>query len=334
MRKSGTPISMLRSQAATLSDTLPRLYDGQIDAVHAARVSSRRIREVLALTCDWYRQDAIDDLERTLRRIGKSLGRVRDADARRALLAYLETRIPPAAASLAALDRQQERDRLRLVRKAIKRFERLDIPRVLGAIADGRTGGRRPFASIAGRWRDQLRSVMAERAAAARESVHHATGVYFPNRIHATRIAVKKLRYVFEIACAAGAGPAMHESLRHLKKTQDVLGDLHDRQVLMDDLPKKSEPDVAVDPDHIALVEQFVEAECRDLHARFLRRRPELLDICSRVEPAHERRGVPVAPAAAALVIASAYYLSRRTQQASSTAPAAARPVQWRRAAV
>jgi CHAD domain-containing protein len=334
MRKTGTPIHMLRSQAATLAVTLPRLYDGQIEAVHAARVSSRRIREVLPLTGDWYPRDTIDDLERTFRRIGKSLGRVRDADARRALLAYLEIRIPPAAASLVALDRQQERDRLRLVRKAIKRFERLDVARVLGEIAAGRTAGRRPFASIAGRWRDQLRGAIGERAAAARESVHHATGVYFPNRIHATRIAVKKLRYMFEIACAAGASPAMNESLQHLKKTQDALGDLHDRQVLIDDLPKKAEPGVAVDPDHIRLVEQFVEAECRDLHARFLRRRPELLEICSRAERAHERRGVPVAPAAAALVISSAFYLWRRTQPAPSTAPAAARLVQWRRAAV
>jgi CHAD domain-containing protein len=334
MRKSATPTHMLRSQAATLAAALPRLYDGQIEAVHAARVSSRRIREVLPLTGDWHPQDTIDDLERTFRRIGKSLGRVRDADARRALLAYLETRIPPAAASLVALDRQQEHDRLRLVRNVIKRFERLDVARVLGEIAAGRTGARRPLASIAGRWRDQLRRAMRERAAATRESVHHATGVYFPNRIHATRIAVKKLRYMCEIACAAGAGPAMNESLQHLKKTQDVLGDLHDRQVLIDDLPKNAEPRVEVDPDHVTLVVQVIEAECRDLHARFLRRRPELLEICNRVERARERRGVPVAPAAAALVISSAFYLWRRTQPAQSTAPAVARLVQWRRAAV
>jgi len=314
MRGAATPIDILRSQAAVVTGTLPRLHDGDIEAIHDARVASRRIREVLPLTREWYPPGVIDDLEDTFRRIGKNLGRVRDADARIALLAYLETRIPPAAASLLALHRQQERDRLREARTLIKRFERLDIPRVLNQIAAGPSRGGRPWTNIAGRWRDELRCATTERAAATRGAVDHATGVYFPNRSHATRVALKKFRYALEITCVTAGGAAVRESLRHLKKTQDVLGDLHDRQVLVDELPRNATPDLDIAANHLRLVIQVVEAECRDLYARFLRRRPQLLEICHRFEHAQRRRRVPVAPAAAAFVISSAFYMWRRTR--------------------
>jgi CHAD domain-containing protein len=240
---------------------------------------------------------------------------VRDTDTRLALLAYLDARIPPAAApTLRSLGRQHEQDRTRLLRKVIKRFERFDMARVLGEIAAGRTCARRPWASIAGGWQDQLRRTVIERAGAARESVHHATGVYFPKRLHAARIAVKKLRYAMEIASATGAGLVTNDSMRHLRRTQDVLGDLHDRQVLIDDLPKNATPGQVIDSDHIALVVQILEAECRDLHAQFLKRRPQVLEICHRLVRAHPQRGVAITPAAAALVISSALYLWRRTR--------------------
>lgn len=316
MLRAPTPIDILRTQATTLAGLLPRLYDGEIEAIHDARVNSRRIREVLPLTGAWYPQDAIEDLEDTFRRIGRSLGRVRDADVRMALLAFLEARIPPAAApSLQAISRQHEHKRLPLLRKLIKRFERLDVARILEEIAAGRTRARRPWASIAGGWRDHLRRTVIERAGAARESVDHATGVYFPNRMHAARIAVKKLRYAMEIARETGAGFATKDSIRQLRRTQAVLGDLHDRQVLIDDLPKKAKSGpVEIDSDQIALVIQILEAECRDLHAQFLKRRPQVLDICRRFEPAHPDRSVAITPAATALVISSALYLWRRTR--------------------
>ena len=88
MRRAATPTHILRTQARTIIGTLPQLRDGQIDAIHDARVASRRIREALPLTREWYAQDVIDDLEDTFRRIGKHLGRVvriRHSDTWRAL---------------------------------------------------------------------------------------------------------------------------------------------------------------------------------------------------------------------------------------------------------
>jgi hypothetical protein len=37
MPRTPTPINILRAHATTLVDTLPRLYDGQIEALHDAR---------------------------------------------------------------------------------------------------------------------------------------------------------------------------------------------------------------------------------------------------------------------------------------------------------
>jgi CHAD domain-containing protein len=308
-----TPIGILQSHSRTLLSLLPRVQDGDVETVHAARVVSRRIREVVPLTHEWYRRDTVTDLEDRFRRIGRSLGRVRDADARIALLAYLETRVPSAAPSLVVLGHERERERLELMRKLIKRFERFEVDRLLGDIAGRGRGSIRPWTRIAGGWRERLRRTLAERARTAGESVHHATGIYFPNRSHRTRIAVKKFRYAVEIASATGVGPAAGDALRHLNKTQDVLGDLHDRQVLVDELPKEAIPHSAeVDADQIRLVVQIVEAECRDLHARYLHRRPELLQICSRTERAFAERRMSIAPIATAIAFSSAVYLWRR----------------------
>src|SRR5262245_2051433 len=202
MRGKATPIEMLQSQAAAMIDTMPRLRDGDIEAIHDARVASRRIREVLPLTGEWYPQDAIDNLAGTFREVGKTLGRARDADARIALLKYFDARVPPAAASLVALERQEDDERLRLVRKLIKKFESLDVQRLLDNLAAGPRRGRRSWTNIGARWPDQLRRLTVERAAATLEAVHYATGVYFPNRGHAARIALKKFRYALEIVSA------------------------------------------------------------------------------------------------------------------------------------
>ena len=49
---------------------------------------------------------------------------------------------------------------------------------------------------------------------------------------HNARIALKKFRYAVEIADATGLVPAQR-AIRELKKGQDVLGELHDRQELV-----------------------------------------------------------------------------------------------------
>ena len=93
----------------------------------------------------------------------------------------------------------------------------------------------RAAASCARAWRDHLRQQLVERATTAAERIAHATGVYFPNRAHHARIAVKKLRYAAEISQATGASN-LKGAIKSLRKGQEVLGEIHDRASLSDTL--------------------------------------------------------------------------------------------------
>jgi CHAD domain-containing protein len=91
-----------------LCDTLPGVLDGKEGSIHDARIATRRIRELLPLLADAKRRKALDDVYSRFKRLGRSLGRVRDADVRVTLLATLETRMPHAAPALVVLRQQRE----------------------------------------------------------------------------------------------------------------------------------------------------------------------------------------------------------------------------------
>jgi CHAD domain-containing protein len=277
-----TPASILKTQIDTLLGQLPCVLDGDADGVHDARVATRRIREALPLTHEWHRRN-VDELASRFRRIGRALGDVRDADVRIALLSYLEAHVPTAAPSLIVIRQERERQRLRAMRKLIKRFERLEVERMLRDLGRGRRAFH-AWTSILGTWRQQLGRTLVHRAQTARDSIEHTTGVYFPNRAHTTRIALKKFRYAAEIAELTGVG-AGDGSIRDLKKGQDLLGDLHDRQALIDHLPAMvttEHPDISAD--HVRMVVQALEADCRELHRQYVGRRSRLMEICDRTE--------------------------------------------------
>jgi CHAD domain-containing protein len=282
MFDSDTPVSLFRTQIEILRSSLPGVLDGQAGAIHDSRIATRRIRELLPLLTRHHQQpNPTDDLYKRFRRLGRSLGRVRDADVRLALLSSLETRMPHAAPQLVVLRQQREQERLQLLRKLIKRLERLEAPRLVQALAERTTAwpGKLSWRiKLRPMWRQELYSTVNQRAKAATDAMAHATGVYFPARLHAARIAIKKLRYTMEIIDSAGAADR-RAAIQELKKAQDVLGDIHDRQELMDHLDgaAQGEPDAHGD---IALLRQVIDAEIHQLHSRYLARREGLLVIC------------------------------------------------------
>jgi CHAD domain-containing protein len=280
MFDSDTPVSLFRTQVEILRSSLPGVLDGQAGAVHDSRIATRRIRELLPLLTRHHQQPtAEDDLYKRFRRLGRSLGRVRDADVRLALLLSLETRMPHAAPQLVVLRQQREQERLQLLRKLIKRLERLEAPRLIQQLTEHKTwSGKRPWRiKLRPLWKQELYSTVNQRAKAAADAMAHATGVYFPARLHAARIAIKKLRYTMEIVDSAGAADR-RSAIQELKKAQDVLGDIHDRQELMDHLD--AAPGEADAQSDIALLRQVIDAEIHQLHSRYLGRREGLLTIC------------------------------------------------------
>lgn len=301
-------MTLLREQVGTLESYLSAVRNGDPEGIHQARVATRRIRELIPLTAEGRRRDTADEF----RSLGRSLGAVRDADVQIALLMSLETRIPDAAPALVVLRQREERRRLTLMRGLIKEFERLEIDRLLKSLQHGVIRAMRRTASG---WERRLRHAIADRAAGARDAIVHATGVYFPKRTHKARIALKKFRYAIEIAAGSGLWNA-RDVIRELKKGQDLLGRLHDRQELIDHLPVSDDVRLpGIEPGQVQLVARVVEAEAHALHCRYLERRQRLLNAALAAERAVSRGRVPLWPAAAGVLAASStlLLLSRRT---------------------
>ena len=308
-----TPYVLFRTQIHTLRDAVPGVLDGTAGSIHDARIATRRVRELLPLLGDVRGRRSIDDLHSRFTHLGRSLGRVRDADVRIALLASLESRIPHAAPALVVLRQQRDEERLRLMRKLIKRLERLDAVRLIELLDDHRVSfaGTSWGVRAGGPWRRDLHSTLSERASAAHEAITHATGVYFPKRVHRARIAIKKMRYAMEIAHATGSADRSG-AIRELKKAQDILGDLHDRQELIDNLAESGPADKPEIAGQVALLKQVIDAETHDLHARYLARRPAILEICGREQRhSHRPSARSLAAAGAGALVLSSRLLGR-----------------------
>jgi CHAD domain-containing protein len=134
-------------------------------------------------------------------------------------------------------------------------------------------------------WRWAIDARVSRRAANLREAIDEAGSVYLPERLHAARIAVKKLRYGLELDVEA-RGLRMTPELGVLKRTQELLGRLHDRQVLLDHVREiqasLTPPSVTMWRDLDRLL-SVLEQSCRRLHARFIRERPAIVEICDRL---------------------------------------------------
>src|SRR5436190_24170080 len=73
---------------------------------------------------------------------------------------------------------------------------------------------------------------MAMGAARLQAAIDKAAGIYLPDRLHDVRIAVKKLRYAMEVARDLSGSRATARILT-LKRAQDLLGRMHDLEVLI-----------------------------------------------------------------------------------------------------
>jgi CHAD domain-containing protein len=309
---SRTLTSLLDQQSSVLRTQLDGIYDGSVDAVHNARVATRRIRELLSLVPIVPGRDGEEDVAASCKVMGRALGKVREVDVQIALISDLETRAAQAAPPLVLLRQDHERERLAKMRRLIKTLERLDVDILLHGVTDSQPTGLRTRLTSTG-WRQQLRHLVVERAHNALDAISHATGVYFPRRAHGARIAIKQLRYAAEIAEATGHSD-MRDGIRTLKKGQEILGDLHDRQVLADTLEAYASRD-GVDPAHVRFPHEVLESEILHLHAEYLARRASLREACSDVEHIVSRvfRPAPAIAISSALAVSGLLYAGVRS---------------------
>ena len=266
--------SFLADNAKSLVALVPVVRDGATEAIHDARVATRRIRAALDLVTRERPEPHLEEAAEIVRRIARALGRVRDIDVSLELLTDLERRVPAAAAGAALcrghLLRQRTTARRTLVRK-VDSLPLLKLPALMAVKIP------RQDRVLAARVRERADQVV--------DAVHHSSGVYFPKRAHALRVSIKKLRYLLEFSSARD-----ESALKLLRKSQQILGDAQDRQVLYRAVEDISEatPDAELEP----LLAQ-IEAECAHLYDGFLGRRADVLAVCQQLaaEPAFVRPG-------------------------------------------
>ena len=134
------------------------------------------------------------------------------------------------------------------------------------------------------RWAVEARA--AHRAVRLQAAARTAGGVYLPERLHAVRIELKKLRYALELSAELAGHKKTTPMFHTLRREQNVLGRMHDLQVLIDQVREVqaslSPPNVGAWRELDALV-VALEDDCRRLHGRYVRERDKLMSITNRL---------------------------------------------------
>jgi CHAD domain-containing protein len=286
---------LLQTRLDRVTRLLHGVEMGDVRAIHQTRVASRRLRELLpVLQLD---RDTSEKLGRRLRRQARSLGAIRELDVLLHLTGELQRAKRHADRALlrveADIRQAREHARQRVPGKRVAgELER--ITRKTEKAVRGRKGHRTHRA-----WHWAIDARVARRATAADRAVEDAGALYLPDRLHAVRIAAKKLRYALELSLDA-AGKAPGADFAVLKRTQALLGDIHDLQILADRVRQVqasvAPSDVAVMHDLDALIVEL-DARCRRLHARYVRSRADLVDVCRRLSARPQAGRSPKTPA-------------------------------------
>lgn len=275
---------LLRSRLDSFTRALPGVSSGEPRAIHRARVASRRLRELMpVLELD---RDTIGKVNRRLKKLTRRLGGVREIDVLTQLLEELQgSRLAPLRALRRVGDEVREaRDEAmsqfahKSIAEAFHRAQRKleHIAEKLAKVEDRGSRGRG--------WRWAIDARVSSRAAALKTAITEAGSMYMPERLHTVRLALKKLRYGFELSCEAG-GFAEAADVRLLKRGQDQLGLLRDRQVLID---RVRQVQASLDPPDMSAWRELdalvlsLEHSCRTIHARYLQNQTRLLVLCDR----------------------------------------------------
>lgn len=266
---------LIRQRMNALTHALPGAKLGDPQLLHQARVATRRLREALPLVTGGSRGRK---LERRVRRLTRALGPVRELDVALEMLEAMTSADAPRSA-VAKLRQVVREERQRMHAEMCSRVGNVDLDK-LQRRAAAAVRKRAKAASRDPRRNEDARLRAARRAVRLRESIDNAAGLYLPDRLHDVRVAVKKLRYAMEVFRELSGSRAM-ASIRTLKEAQDLLGSMHDHEVLIARVRAvqgSRAPDLRLSADLDRLVRRL-ETECRQIHGQYMARRKRLLAI-------------------------------------------------------
>lgn len=281
---------MIRQRLLALSRTLPSARNGDPEGIHQARVATRRMREALPLVT---RGSKGRKLKKTVSRLTRALGRVRELDVALINLDEVTADGTMHTEGIDLLRANIKEERQRLYTDMAERLDSVDLDRLQrkALAAAARHAESEGDADAARRLRAVIKRA-ARRAVALQAAIDNAGGIYLPDRLHEVRIAIKKLRYVLEIARELSRSRASAR-IRMLKTVQDLLGRMHDLEMLIMRIRalqgSDRAPTLKVSADLDRLVRRL-EMECRQLHVRYMGLKKKLLELCDYVTAADNRR--------------------------------------------
>jgi CHAD domain-containing protein len=264
-----------------MGDALPAALEGEVAAIHKARVASRRVREALPVVLAQAPPKQVRRIRRTVQRITRALGPLREIDVTLGLIAAEAEVHPDAAGALDDLRRQVVEERRRREAHLIDRLQAIDIEKLAYRVTAALEPD--PHETQDGNPAVVARAVLAVRAARrARQlsaAIEAAGSLYAPEPLHDVRIAVKKLRYALELAADLRL-LASNGSVARLKAVQNTLGALHDLQIASKRIEAaQAELPAEAAEAHARLAEVLddIDRRCRELHAAYVTARERLL---------------------------------------------------------
>jgi CHAD domain-containing protein len=283
MPVSTTRSELLKKRLDRFTRALPGVEKGDVRALHQARVASRRLRELLPML--QLETDAGRKINRRLRKMTTRLGIVRELDVLLLLIDELHVSRRDRGAALARVGVRVSKSRDHARKRLTARMPVAEMWRLaskLDKLVGDLRGAEQASSKTAARsWRWAIDARVASRASRLSAAMHDAGALYLPERLHVVRIALKKLRYAVELS-AELAGGKTDGGLRALKRGQDLLGRMHDLQMLIDRgrqvQASLAPPNLTVWRDLDALL-LSLDDDCRRLHARYMRARDTLMAL-------------------------------------------------------
>jgi len=214
-----------------------------IEAVHQMRVASRRLRAALAIFLDALPKGKAKRWRKQVRKVTSALGAARDADVQidfvDKVLEQTDDHKLHAGLKRLKLRLSQRRDRMQSkVDAAMDELERsalfTTMPRDLHAInVEAQMAGVDEQSDAL---RRHARCVIQRRLEELLAYEQFVNQPHMTEPLHEMRIAAKRLRYTMEVFAPVYAGQ-LDRPLKHIKRVQSQLGDLHDMDVWIESLP-------------------------------------------------------------------------------------------------
>ena len=210
---------LLQRLSRALKRHIAAALKGDDAGVHQARVTSRRLREAVPVLATGLTGSKAGKARKKIRRVTRALGTVRELDVTVQLLDEL-ARSPNVSRDAVEDVRtrvMKERDgRRKLMIERLERVKTDKLDRRLASV------GEALDQAINEPWRKALAARLLTRSRRLLDVMTDAGHMYAPERLHAVRIAAKKLRYGLELASDSGlkqAAPHVRTICRCSKRT-------------------------------------------------------------------------------------------------------------------